>query len=880
MASTPYPLPRETRESAVLAGNGTVGPYGPSLYKIFDTADVKVFAKALGETVFTDVTDAVTIAKVTPTAAYDYFTVTFDALVPATTAWYHQARRVAERSVAVTRGGTLDSNQLEKELSKQATVESEVRRDLDRAVMVEVGTDPIKVLPGVDGELVKFDADGNMVTSGENVDTIEGSTAAAVAAAATATTKAAEAAVSAGVLASLVAGFAAFWFVVLQTASAAAAWLALQVLGHLSSRTLLKALTPAAGMAVFLSEAGREGTFVWRTGDFTALIAADNQEGVYIKATAVAASVGAWVRADLKQLKPQMFGAAVYPADATTALLGMMSLNAVLQLPIYLDGLFKSTAPLAVTGSLIIEGVGAGRCGFLFANSHGIKQTTAADSATILRFFSILTDQAMTKVGFEYVGGTVSDWTNSRIVEEVLSCGYSYWANGSAATQEWLKDFLLTDADLLRFQRVVAQGSTANITADYSTDTRGFDVSGTTHLVLEDCHAHSKNYGVKVSGQSENSEIVRGSYLNNNFGVDLTGMTAPCNDHNAHGVHLVARRCALNYSNATTDLAFTTIRDCLTFSDGTGVAGYRHIKVGGIAPMVAGNYCHRASADDAVASAHIGVEVLNNAQGALILQNTFYLQGNCITNTAGCTGTAVGGNTTIDNAGSEAVAPMSDLGTGTRHQPNFGAGTRVGLWSIAGSDPVIQKAGRGTILAFSSSVAFGASTNNLSVFNQAAGLSPGIQAEGADANIDVRLIPKGTGAVKISGGALPPANDSGALGSAALSWADLFLASGGVINFANGNYTITHTSGVLTFSGAVVATHFDVGANQVVGARSTGWTAGTGTANKAAFATYAGATMSAGYVQAEAQATNDAARNATQRIKAIEDALRTHGLIN
>lgn len=75
-------------------------------------------------------------------------------------------------------------------------------------------------------------------------------------------------------------------------------------------------------------------------------------------------------------------------------------------------------------------------------------------------------------------------------------------------------------------------------------------------------------------------------------------------------------------------------------------------------------------------------------------------------------------------------------------------------------------------------------------------------------------------------------------------------------------------------------TSFQVNGTKVVGARETGWTAATGTPNKGAFAAYAGATMSAGYVQAEAQATNDAAKAASQRIKAIEDALRTHGLIN
>lgn len=51
--------------------------------------------------------------------------------------------------------------------------------------------------------------------------------------------------------------------------------------------------------------------------------------------------------------------------------------------------------------------------------------------------------------------------------------------------------------------------------------------------------------------------------------------------------------------------------------------------------------------------------------------------------------------------------------------------------------------------------------------------------------------------------ALPSANDSAALGAAATSWSDLFLASGAVINFANGNFTATHSSGNLLLSGTL-----------------------------------------------------------------------------
>ena len=62
--------------------------------------------------------------------------------------------------------------------------------------------------------------------------------------------------------------------------------------------------------------------------------------------------------------------------------------------------------------------------------------------------------------------------------------------------------------------------------------------------------------------------------------------------------------------------------------------------------------------------------------------------------------------------------------------------------------------------------------------------------------------PLNTGALTVTGAALPATNDGGALGSGAASWSDLFLASGGVINLANGDVTLTHSSNTLSFAGA------------------------------------------------------------------------------
>lgn len=47
----------------------------------------------------------------------------------------------------------------------------------------------------------------------------------------------------------------------------------------------------------------------------------------------------------------------------------------------------------------------------------------------------------------------------------------------------------------------------------------------------------------------------------------------------------------------------------------------------------------------------------------------------------------------------------------------------------------------------------------------------------------------------------PASNDTLQLGSSSVMWSDFFLASGGVINFNNGNVTLTHSTGTLTLAG-------------------------------------------------------------------------------
>lgn len=71
-----------------------------------------------------------------------------------------------------------------------------------------------------------------------------------------------------------------------------------------------------------------------------------------------------------------------------------------------------------------------------------------------------------------------------------------------------------------------------------------------------------------------------------------------------------------------------------------------------------------------------------------------------------------------------------------------------------------------------------------------------------------KLIQNSTVVLGDTGILTPTVNDAGALGTGALSWGDLFLASGGVINWNNGDITITHGADVLTFAGAASGFRF------------------------------------------------------------------------
>ncbi|MHC5653627.1 hypothetical protein [Stappia sp. ICDLI1TA098] len=161
----PYQLLRETRSSGPQAFDGASVTFGPFQFRIFDTADVIVQVKHAGEAGWAD-TEAVAATKKDPAAAHSFFTITLDAVHPATCRYRMISQRLHERSMALARGSGFNLSELEKEITKQGSVLQELRREAN-AQAVQLGRtlrlpegDDVSPLPGSDaraGHILAFD---------------------------------------------------------------------------------------------------------------------------------------------------------------------------------------------------------------------------------------------------------------------------------------------------------------------------------------------------------------------------------------------------------------------------------------------------------------------------------------------------------------------------------------------------------------------------------------------------------------------------------------------------------------------------------------------------------------------------------------------------
>lgn len=259
---------------------------------------------------------------------------------------------------------------------------------------------------------------------------------------------------------------------------------------YVSTRTALKALDTTKDAVAILTESGREGVFVWRAGDYSALVTADTQEGVVIKADDIAAASGAWVRQYDGAIRPEWFGAVqdfngTTGTDSAPAMSAMISVAKIVKVPMSLksgNGYYCASGLSATNMSFTMRGDNFGSSSFIFDNVGDGLVITQDDylHATSLEGFSIFTLQQEPGVGLKITYSS-SDSINNRNVPrcrviDVECRGYNILSDG------WARGMLFTDTHRPSIVRPCVTGR-RNIAdggiAQFKKMTSGIEIVGT-----------------------------------------------------------------------------------------------------------------------------------------------------------------------------------------------------------------------------------------------------------------------------------------------------------------------------------------------------------------------------------------------------------------
>jgi len=476
--------------------------------------------------------------------------------------------------------------------------------------------------------------------------------------------------------------------------------LALFTTVRVGSRTALKALDTTKDLVAVLRESGREGTFLWMTGDYSAQIAADTQEGIYVKANAIASSAGAWVRLYVVEMKAEWFGAVGDgTTDSTIALnaAAIISEGAVLALG---PGTFLTDAMVYAPGVATPWKLrGAGQ------NATSIRKRTATASATLT------------------IGQSTSPaYLPDISIEDITIDGF----NGTA------------DAALRLYD--VWKSSLKNVRCDNAII--GLDALTTIFLSGDHVVCDFNEIGLNVNDFA-GSSFVGGrpaviGFSNSQFqNNSQRGIQADNVDQ------LVLNACAIEFNGTT-----------IATADEGG------IWMGPDTGETLSSFATGLTAVGCWFESNKGIADAQFEAG----QNTLL---NC-----------------------EFVNPLT---TYTTHDVRIVGGR----YQLQGCTSVNSKAAN--VMeesgALSGNLIIGCQMGVLSVDATKTGINTGAALTIATINVGTAL--------------LPSTSDGAALGSTSKMWSDLFLASGGVINWNNGDVLATHSANTLSWSGASSGYHYD-----------------------------------------------------------------------
>lgn len=240
---------------------------------------------------------------------------------------------------------------------------------------------------------------------------------------------------------------------------------------YTTNRTALKALDTTKDVVAYLREGGREGVFKWTTGNFSTQIAADPQEGVYIKADAIAATAGAWVRngGDINALDARWFGAVAdstgvgFGTDSLTGLQAAINLSIVAGFDFVPVGRYRSTGTLTYNRTTLnsnfgripsIRGAGAAGMSGIFFDAGvaiGLDIQGSMASGVFGGFFRI---------------ENLSLWTSGKTGDGLKIKDGAFIQVSQVRCRGWNNGILLQNVISSRFSPVFCDGNVAGVLAE------------------------------------------------------------------------------------------------------------------------------------------------------------------------------------------------------------------------------------------------------------------------------------------------------------------------------------------------------------------------------------------------------------------------------
>ncbi|MBA8881101.1 hypothetical protein [Phyllobacterium myrsinacearum] len=310
--------------------------------------------------------------------------------------------------------------------------------------------------------------------------------------------------------------------------SVAAARSNLRVSTVVANRSALKALDVTKDVAVYLTEMGREGVFVWRPGDYSALISADPLEGVYLKANSTASASGAWVRQlDQGELHVTWFGASTSLADNAPFFQAAAKLSntASIRVP---TGDFKFTQPVTYE-SKQVRWQGNGR------DISRLIWTTAVDGFQIgtvtpvehveifdLSFISDATSSTTAAIDARFTSNIRPACTFERLI---ISGTFTPSVQG---LKWWGFGIKTTNAMNPTFRDIVGRGATGATVPDVArADSLIFCTATVASVVMIFDNIFTINFGSCIKIRSASSPSMEGIYMDRinavfaNTGIDI-----------------------------------------------------------------------------------------------------------------------------------------------------------------------------------------------------------------------------------------------------------------------------------------------------------------------------------------------------------------------